>query len=147
MRDEFELLLEEEETQEVIRSLKDSDFPRALKDILAEPERAGEGMEDSGRSWEGDWGRPQNQVDPLYKHGWDVVRGKMRMEMEKGEFDTWAKNIRLVKVEGGEFVFEASNSYVRDWLEEHLEHTLVDKLTPLVEGQGGNKGRAKFILR
>jgi hypothetical protein len=149
LRDEYELLLEKEETQEIIWSLKETAFPGVLKDILPEPERERVGMEGSGGSWagQGDWGRTRDQVDPLYKHGWDVVRGELQMEMDKGEFDTWVRNIRLVKVEGGEFVFETSNSYARDWLEEHLESRLAKKLAPLIAREGEKKARVVFVCR
>ena len=146
LHDEYELLLEREESQDIIRALQDTAFPGVLQDILLEPEKERVGAQGSGdsRKETREWRQGQGAVAPLYRHGWNVVRGELQREMDKVDFDTWVRNIRLVQVKDGEFVFETSNDYAREWLKKNLASRLEEKLAPFADEE---EARVVFVCR
>ena len=142
--DDLELLSEKEEHQEIIKNLRETNFPDVLEDIL--PAEKGEGKENDDPG-EGEMKKKEPQeVEPVFRHGWEVVKGELQLEMKKSDFDTWVSSIRLVGVEQGKFIFETNNSYARDWLDQNLEEKLVNKLSPLVRGNR-DQARVQFVSR
>lgn len=145
LSDDFELLREGKDIQKIIKDLRETDFPNVVKDILPEGEEA-DYSKPSEITVEKKEQRADN-VPLLYQHGWNVIKGELQLEMKKSDFDTWVKNIELVEVEGGNFFFETSNIYARDWLEKQLEEILEEKLLPFVKGNGIKKAMVKFVCR
>jgi len=45
------------------------------------------------------------------------------------------------------FVFETSNIYAREWLEQQKADVLVEKLSPLVREDGEKTARVKCVCR
>ena len=147
LTDDFELLQEGKDVQKIIKDLQETDFPNVVKDILPEGERQEEKLlHPADRAVEiKDPG--EKEIPPLYQHGWNVIKGELQLEMKKGDYDTWVRNIELVEVENEKFVFKTSNTYARDWLKKELEDVLEEKLEPLVKGNGENRVQVKFICR
>mgnify|MGYP006291326313 CR=1 FL=1 len=145
LKDDFELLNEKEEIQEIIKKLRETELLDVLKDILPERTKpSNDELFDLNNHEEEKF--EEKEIEPIYKHGWEVVKGELQLEMKRNDFDTWVSSIELVEANNGKFVFKTSNAYARDWLDQNLEKLMVKKLSPLVKGNG-EKARVKFVSR
>lgn len=64
-------------------------------------------------------------------HVWSAALGELQLQMTQATFDTWLRDSRLIKVEGGKYVVGVRSGYAKDWLENRLLSTIKRTLARL----------------
>jgi chromosomal replication initiator protein len=75
-------------------------------------------------------------------HVWSAALGELQLQMTQATFDTWLRDSRLVKVEGGKYVVGVKSGYAKDWLENRLLSTIKRTLARLT----GQTADISFIV-
>ncbi|MEA2008846.1 MAG: DnaA N-terminal domain-containing protein [Chloroflexota bacterium] len=70
-----------------------------------------------------------HNIPDKHQRAWETARGQIQLNMPKGNFNTWVRDIQLISSEDGTFTFAAQNIYARDWLESRMRSTFIRQLT------------------
>ena len=73
---------------------------------------------------------------------WSATLGELELQMTRATFDTWLRDSRLLKYEGGTFVVGVKSGYAKDW----LEHRLLATIKRTLARQAGKTVEVKFIV-
>lgn len=76
-------------------------------------------------------------------HIWSAALGELQLQMTQATFDTWLRDSRLLKYEGGTIVIGVKSGYAKDWLEHRLLGTIKRTLARLT----GRTVEVKFVVR
>jgi hypothetical protein len=64
---------------------------------------------------------------------WELARGQLQLELPRGDFDTWVRDLQPVRLEEGALVVRAGNEYAKRWIEDRLAASaarILSGLTP-----------------
>ncbi len=62
------------------------------------------------------------------KDAWQATLGQLELQLNRATFDTWLKGSEVLAYEDGEFVIRVRHAYAKDWLEQHLNHQIIETL-------------------
>lgn len=67
---------------------------------------------------------------PGYRQAWEVVKGQLRLEMSRADYETWVEPLRPVGYNDHTFTLAAYNNFAREWVESRLK----GRISRLLEG-------------
>jgi chromosomal replication initiator protein len=62
------------------------------------------------------------------RDAWQATLGQLQLQLNRATFETWLKGSEVLAYEDGEFVIRVRHAYAKDWLEKHLQHTIIQTL-------------------
>ncbi|HEX9019576.1 MAG TPA: DnaA N-terminal domain-containing protein [Anaerolineaceae bacterium] len=69
---------------------------------------------------------------PDFKEAWVMADSQLRMEMPRGNYETWVSSLQPLSFNEGVFRLGAINTYAKDWVESHLHARLVKLLSGIL---------------
>lgn len=109
------------------------DDPRWTRAMGSDAARAGRAAELLGLPLEEPPGAAAATGPPApaapHLRAWRTARDQLQLELPRGVYDTWLRDVELVACQGDTFVLGAANAYARDWLEDRLRRRVEQALT------------------
>lgn len=66
------------------------------------------------------------------RDAWQATLGQLQLQLNRATFDTWLKGSEVLAYEDGEFVIRVRHTYAKDWLEKHLQSTILQILSGIL---------------
>jgi hypothetical protein len=65
---------------------------------------------------------------PSFKQAWEIVKGDLRAEINRGEFDTWVNPMQPIGYQDGMYTLGVYNSFAKEWVESRLKSRMTQLL-------------------
>jgi hypothetical protein len=79
---------------------------------------------------------------PNYRQAWEVVKGQLRADMSRADFETWVEPLRPLNYAGRTFTLAAYSTFARDWVESRLK----GRISRLLEGLFAESVTLKVVV-
>lgn len=71
-------------------------------------------------------------ADPTAQRIWETALGHMQVHVTKPNYDTWLKDTRGLRIEGGSFVVGVPTEFVREWLGTRMRSLVTQTLGSII---------------
>jgi hypothetical protein len=65
---------------------------------------------------------------PSFKQAWEIVKGDLRAEINRGEFDTWVNPMQPLGYQNGMYTLGVYNSFAKEWVGSRLKSRMTQLL-------------------